>query len=99
MKIVGATKDHWSQVGGHVGQARDWLVFDCPPGAPLPEPRRVALTREPLPHHCQDTAPHPLQGVEIMIAASAGLAALTLQKPRFAGVQGSENFPRQRSVT
>jgi hypothetical protein len=40
-----------------------------------------------------------LQGVEIMIAASAGLAALTLQKPRFAGVQGSENFPRQRSVT
>ncbi|MGB4584310.1 MAG: hypothetical protein WBI05_09390 [Rhodoferax sp.] len=56
MKIVGATKDHWSQVSGQAGQARDWLVFDCPPGAPLPEPRRVALTREPLPHHCQDTA-------------------------------------------
>lgn len=56
MKIAGATKDHWSQVSGQAGQARDWLVFDCPPGAPLPEPRRVALTREPLPHHCQDTA-------------------------------------------
>ena len=71
-EIVGATKDHWSQVGGHVGQARDWLVFDCPPGAPLPEPRRVALTKEQLPHHFQGTAPHPLHGVEIMIAASAG---------------------------
>ncbi|MFZ3160153.1 MAG: hypothetical protein WA134_08205 [Rhodoferax sp.] len=72
MKIVGATKDHWSQVSGQAGQARDWLVFDCPPGAPLPEPQRVALTKEQLPHHFQDTAPHPLHGVEIMIAASAG---------------------------
>lgn len=72
MKIAVATKDHWSRVSGHAGQARDWLVFDCQPGAPLPEPQRIELTKEQLPHHCQDTGPHPLHGVEIMVAASAG---------------------------
>lgn len=35
MKIAVATKDHWTHVSGHAGQARDWLVFDCQPGAPL----------------------------------------------------------------
>ena len=72
MKIAVATKDHWSRVSGHAGQACDWLVFDCQPGVPLPEPQRVVLTKEQLPHHCQDTGPHPLHGVEIMVAASAG---------------------------
>ena len=72
MKIAVATKDQWTQVSGHAGQARDWLVFDCQPRAPLPEPRRVALSQEQLPHHFQDTASHPLHGVEIMVAASAG---------------------------
>ena len=72
MKIAVATKDHWSHVSGHAGQTRDWLVFDCQPGAPLPEPQRVVLTREQLPHHCQASGPHPLHGVEIMVAASAG---------------------------
>jgi len=72
MKIAVATKDHWSHVSGHAGQARNWLVYDCQPGAPLPEPQRVELTKEQLPHHCQDTGPHPLHGVEIMVAASAG---------------------------
>lgn len=72
MKIAIATKNVWSQVSGHAGQTRDWLVFDCQPGQPVPEPQRVSLTKEQLPHHFQDDGPHPLYGVEIMIAASAG---------------------------
>lgn len=72
MKIAVATKDNWAQVSGHAGQARHWLVFDCQPGAPLPEPQRVLLHKEQLPHHFRDNGPHPLHGVEIMIAASAG---------------------------
>jgi len=72
MKIAVATKDNWTQVGGHAGQTRDWLVFDCQPGEPRAEPRRVVLTKEQLPHHFQDDGPHPLHGIEIMIAASAG---------------------------
>lgn len=72
MKIAIATKHDWSQVSGHAGQTRDWLVFDCQPGQPLPEPVRVSLAKEQLPHHFQDDGPHPLHGVAIMVAASAG---------------------------
>lgn len=72
MKIAIATKNDWSQVSGHAGQTRDWLVFDCQPGQPIPVPQRISLTKEQLPHHFQDDGPHPLQGIEIMVAASAG---------------------------
>ena len=72
MKIAIATKDNWTKVSGHAGQTRDWLVFDCQPGQPIPEPLHVQLTREQLPHHFEDDGPHPLHGIEIMIAASAG---------------------------
>jgi len=47
-------------------------VFDCKPGQPIPEPQRVQLSREQLPHYFQDDGPHPLHGVEIVVAASAG---------------------------
>jgi len=72
MKIAIATKDHWSRVSGHAGQAHQWLVYECQPGVALPLPQRVELTQAQLPHHFQDDGPHPLHGVEIMIAASAG---------------------------
>ena len=72
MKIAVATKDHWTQVSGHAGQTRDWLLFDCQPGTPLPKPARIELTKEQLPHHFNDDSPHPLHGVAVLIAASAG---------------------------
>jgi predicted Fe-Mo cluster-binding NifX family protein len=72
MKIAIATKDNWTVVSGHAGQTRDWLLFDCQPGAPLPEPQRIQLSKEQLPHHFKDDGPHPLHGVEVLISASAG---------------------------
>ena len=72
MKIAIATKNGWTEVSGHAGQTRHWLVFDCQPGQAKPEPRKIELTKEQLPHHFQDDGPHPLHGVEIMVAASAG---------------------------
>ena len=72
MKIAVATKAQWTQVSGHAGQTRDWLLFNCLAGAPLPEPERIELTKEQLPHHFKDDGPHPLHGVEIMVTASAG---------------------------
>jgi predicted Fe-Mo cluster-binding NifX family protein len=72
MKIAVATKDDWSEVSGHAGQTRHWLVYDCQPGAALPQPQRIELSKEQLPHHFQDDGPHPLHGVEVMVAASAG---------------------------
>ncbi len=72
MKIAISTQNDWQTVCGHAGQTRTWLVFDCQPGQPTPEPVRVTLNKEQLPHHFQDDGPHPLHGVEIIVSASAG---------------------------
>ena len=72
MKVAIATHKAWSQVSGHAGQAREWLLFDCQSDQPLPEPQRITLTKEQLPHHFKDYGPHPLHGVDLLIAGSAG---------------------------
>jgi predicted Fe-Mo cluster-binding NifX family protein len=74
MKIAIATKD-WATVSGHAGQARCWLVYDLvpgPEGRDLPAPARVELTKEQVLHNFRDDGPHPLDGVEIAVAGSAG---------------------------
>jgi len=59
-------------VSGHAGRAGNWLRFDCVPGQPLSQAQRITLTPQQLPHHFKDDGPHPLKGVEIVVAASAG---------------------------
>ncbi len=74
MKIAIATKD-WLTVSGHAGQARCWLLYDLVSGLgsePLPTPAHLELAKEQVFHHCRDDAPHPLDGVEIIVAGSAG---------------------------
>jgi predicted Fe-Mo cluster-binding NifX family protein len=74
MKIAVATKD-WVAVSGHAGQARCWLLYDPADhrsGELLPPPTRVKLAKEQLFHHFRDDGPHPLDGVEIVVAGSAG---------------------------
>lgn len=68
MKIAIASKD-FSEVSSHAGQTRHWLVYDS--DAP-DEPERVNLEKAQLFHHFQDDGPHPLDGVEVIIAGSAG---------------------------
>lgn len=72
MKIaIAVTPDH-SRVSGHAGKTPDWLVYDCQPQAQLPSPVALQLTHQQLPHYFQDDGPHPLHGVEVIVAASAG---------------------------
>ncbi len=71
MKIAIPVNDS-HQVSGHAGQARHWWIYDCLPGHPLPHPDSVALAKEQVLHHFKDDGPHPLDGVEIVVAASAG---------------------------
>jgi len=71
MRIAIATRD-FQTVSGHAGQARDWLLYDCTPGQPVPDPTRVTLEKEQVFHHFKDDAPHPLDGVEIAVVGSAG---------------------------
>ncbi len=74
MKIAVATK-HYETVSGHAGQTAYWLLYDLggfKPGMALPEPSRIELTKEQFFHHFQDDAPHPLDGVDLAVVASAG---------------------------
>lgn len=74
MKIAIATKD-WQTVSGHACQARCWLLYDLAPGlesGALPAPERVELAKDQVLHRFSGDAPHPLDGVEIAVAGSAG---------------------------
>jgi predicted Fe-Mo cluster-binding NifX family protein len=88
MKIAVPTKD-WVAVSGHAGQARCWLVYDLTDqraGEPLPSPTRVELAKEQLFHHFRDDGPHPLDGVAIVLAGSAGDGFIRHMKKRGADV-------------
>jgi putative NIF3 family GTP cyclohydrolase 1 type 2 len=74
MKVAIATAD-WATVAGHAGKTRTWLVYDLQPTAgfvALPEPTRLTLDAAQVLHHFKDEGPHPLDGVVMVIAGSAG---------------------------
>lgn len=74
MKIAIATQ-HYDTVSGHAGQTRHWLLYDLAayrPGQAPPEPLRVELEKAQFFHHFQDDGPHPLDGVDLAVVASAG---------------------------
>jgi predicted Fe-Mo cluster-binding NifX family protein len=68
MKIAIASKD-FTEVSSHAGQTRHWLVYDSDASD---TPQRVSLEKEQLIHYFKDDGPHPLDGVEVVIAGSAG---------------------------
>ncbi|MBI4693808.1 MAG: hypothetical protein HY749_07285 [Gammaproteobacteria bacterium] len=72
MKIAIAVKDDFTTVSGHAGKAVSWLVYDCIPEQTIPAPQKIVLRPEQVMHHFEDEGPHPLDGVEIVIAGSAG---------------------------
>lgn len=84
MKIAIATKD-FATVSSHAGQTRQWLVYDLSAHRAnqlLPVPLRVDLDKEQVLHVFEDKAPHPLDGVDIVVAASAGDGFIRHMKKR-----------------
>lgn len=69
MRIAIATRG-FATVSGHAGQAREWLVHDCTLGAAPAQ--RVVLAPTQLFHHFDDVGPHPLDGVDLIVAGGAG---------------------------
>lgn len=59
------------RLAGHAGQARCWRVYDCQPGT-VPAVSDVVLARAQVFHHWNDAGAHPLDGVEVIVARSAG---------------------------
>ena len=88
MKIAIATKDY-TAVSGHAGQARQWLVYDLSQHRSnqlLPAPRRIDLDKKQLLHVFEDDGPHPLDGIDLVVCASAGDGFIRHMKKRGAEV-------------
>ena len=88
MKIAIATQD-FTEVSGHAGQTRQWLVYDLSnhrANQLLPAPWRVDLAKEQVLHIFVDNAPHPLDGIDIVVCASAGEGFIRHMKKRGAEV-------------
>ncbi|QID19499.1 hypothetical protein G3580_18870 [Nitrogeniibacter mangrovi] len=74
MKIAIATQ-RFEAVRGHIGKATDWLLYDLSDhhsSRLLPAPTRVTLARDQIFHVFEDDRPHPLDGVDLIVGASAG---------------------------
>jgi predicted Fe-Mo cluster-binding NifX family protein len=71
MKIAIATDD-FERVSGHAGQATRWLLYDCAAGGQAGPAQRISLDPTQVFHHWEDRGPHPLDGVELIVARSAG---------------------------
>ncbi len=88
MKIAIATQD-FNMVNGHAGQTRQWLLYDLSSHRSeqlLPAPQRIDLEKAQVLHVFADDAPHPLDGVDIVVAASAGDGFIRHLKKRGAEV-------------
>lgn len=88
MKIAIATKD-FTEVSGHAGQTRQWLLYDLSQHRAnqlLPAPLRVELAKDEVLHVFRDERPHPLDGIDVVVAGSAGDGFIRHMKQRGAEV-------------
>ncbi len=88
MKIAIATRD-FAEVAGHAGQSRQWLLYDLSQHRSnqlLPAPLRIDLAKDEVLHVFEDNRPHPLDGVDIVVCASAGDGFIRHMKKRGAAV-------------
>jgi len=94
MKIAICSKDY-KTISGHAGKARRWLVFSVGDGEALSQPEKVELAKDQVFHHFKDdTCPHPLDGIDVLITASAGDDFLTRMERRDVSVARTrENDP------
>jgi len=67
MKVAIATHD-FTDVAGHAGQARHWLVHD----SDSVNAERLQLAKAEVLHYWKEDTPHPLEAVSVIIARSAG---------------------------
>lgn len=84
MKIAIATRNY-REVSGHAGQCRHWLLYDLSAHRAsqlLPAPQQVELQRDEVLHTFTDDRPHPLDGIDIAVVASAGDGFIRHMKKR-----------------
>jgi predicted Fe-Mo cluster-binding NifX family protein len=70
MKFAVATEDY-ATISGHAGHAARFVVFEAEAGKDPVEIARIDLSEDQTVHNFQG-GQHPLDNVEVLIAASAG---------------------------
>lgn len=71
MRIAVATSD-FIKVAGHAGRARKWLVYPVAEDGGVGTPERLELASDAVFHYAEDGKPHALDGVDAVVAQSAG---------------------------
>lgn len=71
MRIAVATSD-FIKVAGHAGRARKWLIYTVEADGTPVETQRLDLAADAVFHYAEDGQPHALDGMDAVIAQSAG---------------------------
>ncbi|MBI2241519.1 MAG: hypothetical protein HYU59_12050 [Magnetospirillum gryphiswaldense] len=72
MKIAVASSD-FKSVSGHAGRARHWLIYTVDDNAQISAPQHIELPGDQVIHYVEENgAPHPLDGIDVVITLSAG---------------------------
>lgn len=71
MKLA-VTSQNFRTVTPHAGRTRRFLVYEAQPGQEPREVDRLDLPKELSFHEFHEPGPHPLDGVDIVIAGSFG---------------------------
>lgn len=101
MKIAIATKN-FLEVSGHIGKSTQWLLYDLTQHHAtrlLPTPQQITLERDQIFHVFEDDRPHPLDGVDVIVGASAGESFMRHMRKRGAQVMLTNEKDPTMAVT
>ena len=68
---VAVTSQNFRTVTGHAGKARRFLVFEAE-GGDVREVERLDLPKETSFHELPGDAPHPIDGVDVLVTGGCG---------------------------
>lgn len=68
---VAVTSQNFRTITGHAGKTRRFLVYEAD-GAEVREIDRLDLPKEQSFHELHGDAPHPIDGVDVLVTASCG---------------------------
>lgn len=71
MKIA-VTSQNFRTITQHAGKTRRFLIYEAGPGQEPVETARLDLPSGQTFHDLPDRAPHPIDGVDVLICGSAG---------------------------
>ena len=68
---IAVTSQNFRTITGHAGKTRRFLVYEAE-GADVREVQRLDLPKEQSFHELHGDAPHPIDGVDVLLTGSCG---------------------------